>query len=209
MVITGEQTLGRGRLKRTWVSPAGNISLSLILHPPVRYLPYLVMVTSLAVMQSIEAVIGLKAQIKWPNDVLINGKKVCGILIENRMNGNKVDYVIIGIGVNVNLKVADYPEIASFATSLSDELGRPVSLLDMTRQLLVELEKLYLMLPSELIFQKWRDSLVTLGKRVRATWGDTVYEGMAESVAEDGSLLLRQPDGTLTRIVAGDVTLRE
>ncbi|MBI4296372.1 MAG: biotin--[acetyl-CoA-carboxylase] ligase [Chloroflexi bacterium] len=209
VVIAGEQTLGRGRLKRAWVSPPGNLSLSLILYPPVRYLPYLVMVASLAVVQSIETFTGLKAQIKWPNDVLINGSKVCGILIENKMNGNKIDYVIMGIGVNVNLKVANYPEIASLATSLSDELGKPVSLLGMTRQLLIELEKLYLLLPTESIFQNWRDNLVTLGKRVRATWGDTVYEGLAESVAEDGSLLLRQPDGALTRIVAGDVTLRE
>ena len=210
VVIAGEQTTGRGRIKRAWVSPEGNIALSIILYPPPKHLPYLVMVASLAVVHCIQSVTGLKAQIKWPNDVLIKGKKVCGILIENKIVGNKVDHVIMGIGMNVNLKVADYPDIASFATSLSSELGQELSLVEVTRQLLREIETHYLKLPDgDALYREWRDNLATIGKNVRATWGDTVYEGIAESVAEDGSLLLRGTDGKLTRIVAGDVTLRE
>jgi len=207
-VIADEQTAGRGRLERVWLSPKGSISLSIILYPGVTYLPSLIMVASLAVVRSIEAVTGLKSQLKWPNDVLVNGKKVCGILIENSVRGNIVNYAIIGIGVNVNLRLSDFPEILPTATSLSDELGREVSRLEIIRRLLVEIEKSYLALSAgESIYEEWRDSLVTLGRKVHIKSGDNDYEGIAESVASDGSLSLRHPDGSLTKIVAGDVTL--
>ncbi len=210
VIIAGEQTLGRGRLKRVWLSPKGNISLSIILHPSLSYLPSLIMLASLAVAHSIEAVTGLKSQVKWPNDILINGRKVCGILIENDVQGNTVNCSIIGIGVNVNLRLADFPEIQPIATSLSDELGREVSRLSVIRCLLVEVERLYLTLSAGgSIYQEWRDNLVTLGKRVRVKTGETIYEGVAESVARDGSLLLRGLDGSLTKIVVGDVTPRD
>ena len=210
VIIAGEQTAGKGRKKRIWLSPRGNIALSIILYPSAVYLPSLVMLTSLAVVYSIESETGLKPQLKWPNDVLIKGRKVCGILIESGMRGSRVDYAVIGIGINVNLKPADFPELSSVATSLSDELGREVPQIDLIRRLLVEVEKLYLALPSdESIYQQWRGRLVTLGRRVQVSWGKTSYEGIAESVARDGSLLLRCPDGSLTKIMAGDVTLRD
>ena len=210
VVIADEQTGGRGRIKRVWLSPKGNIALSVILYPSVAYLPSLIMLASLAVVHSIEAVTGLKSQLKWPNDVLINGKKVCGVLIESNVRGDIVDYAIIGIGVNVNLRLYDFPEIQPTATSLSDELGRDVSRLNVIRCLLVEIERLYLtLLAGGSIYQEWRDSLVTLGRRVRVKSGETIYEGVAESVARDGSLLLHHSDGSLSKIVAGDVTLRD
>jgi BirA family biotin operon repressor/biotin-[acetyl-CoA-carboxylase] ligase len=168
------------------------------------------MLASLAVAHCIETVTGLKSQIKWPNDVLINNKKVSGILIEDEVRGKAVAYSIIGIGLNVNIKLSDFPEIMPIATSLSDEVGREISRLDIIRKLLVEAEMLYLALQAgESIFEEWRDRLVTLGRKVQARWGETRYEGIAESVARDGSLLLRQSDGSLFNIVAGDVTLRE
>ena len=210
VIIADEQTAGKGRKKRIWLSPRGSIALSIVLYPSIVHLPSLIMLSSLAVVYSIEGVTGLKPQLKWPNDVLINGKKVCGILIETGVRGRKVDYSIIGIGINVNLCLADFPEISPIATSLSAELGREISQTDLIRCLLVEVEKLYLDLPSgEAIFQQWRSRLVTLGRRVQVSWGETSYEGVAESVTRDGSLLLRCPDGSFTRIVAGDVTLRD
>ncbi len=210
VVVAGEQTAGKGRLKRAWLSPGGNIALSVILRPSVADLSSLIMLASLAVVHSIAAVTGLKSQIKWPNDVLINGKKVCGILIESDLQGNAVNYTIIGIGINVDLRSADFPEILPIATSLGDELGREVSRLSVIRCLLIEIERLYLALSAGgSVYEEWRDSLVTLGKRVRATTGETIYEGVAESVDRDGSLRLRGLDGSLTRIVAGDVTLRD
>lgn len=210
VIIAGEQTEGRGRVKRTWLSPEGNIALSVILHPDVSSLPYLIMISSLAVVHSIEVVTGLKAQVKWPNDILINGKKVCGILTESDVKRRGVGYAIIGIGLNVNLRVADFSEISAIATSLSDELGRSVPTLDVVRHLLVEMERLYLTLPVwESIYEAWRDRLVTLGKRVYAESGNNRLEGMAESVDRSGALQLRHADGSLIRIVAGDVTLRD
>ena len=210
VIVADEQTAGKGRLKRIWLSPKGNIALSVILYPDVAYLTSLIMVASLAVVHSIETVTGLKSQVKWPNDVLINGRKVCGILIESDVRGNIVDYAIIGIGVNVNLRLYDFPDILSTATSLSHELGREVSRLDVIRQLLVEIERLYLTLQAGgSIYEEWRDSLVTLGRRVRVKSGKTTYDGIAESVTIDGSLLLRRSDGSLSKIVSGDVTLRE
>jgi BirA family biotin operon repressor/biotin-[acetyl-CoA-carboxylase] ligase len=206
VVITGKQTTGKGRRKRVWLSPKGNIALSIILYPDIAQLPSLIMLASLAVVRSIKAVTGLVAQIKWPNDVLINGKKVCGILIESNMMGDTVDYAVIGIGVNVNLSPSDFPEISSMATSLSSELGGEVSLSGLIRRLLVEIERLYLaLLAGGAIYEEWRDGLVTLGKEIRVASGKTICEGIAESVARDGSLLLRCSDGSLSKIVAGDV----
>ena len=206
VIIADEQTAGRGRIKRTWLSPEGNIALSVILYPSLICLPFLIMLASLAVVYSIETVTGLKPQIKWPNDVLINGRKVCGILIESDVRGSTVNYAIIGIGVNVNLSLSAFPDLLVTATSLSEELGRDVSRLDIIRQLLVEMERLYLTLPMvESIYEQWRDRLVTLGKRVCVKSDETTYEGVAESVTADGSLLLRHSNGSLTRIVAGDV----
>jgi len=209
-IIADEQTAGKGRMKRLWLSPRGSIALSVVLYPDVAYLPSLVMLASLAVVHSIEAVTDLEAQVKWPNDVLIHGKKVCGILVESELRRDTVNYAILGIGVNVNLRLADFPEILPIATSLSDELGREVSPLELIRRLLMEIERLYLALPvGESIYEEWRDRLMTLGRRVSVNWGTTSYEGIAESVTRDGSLLLRHSDGSLTKIVAGDVTLRD
>ncbi len=209
-IIADEQTAGRGRTKRVWLSPKGSIALSVILYPAVAHLPSLVMLASLAVAHSIEAVTGLKTQTKWPNDVLINGKKVCGILIESEVLGNTVTYVIVGIGLNVNLRLADFPDILPIATSLSDELGRNVSRVELIRRLLVEMERLYLTLPAGgSVYEEWRERLVTVGRRVSVQWGETRHEGIAESVARDGSLMLRHPDGSLTKVLAGDVTLSD
>ncbi len=210
VIVADEQTAGKGRLKRVWLSPKGSIAFSFVLYPSLSCLPSLIMIASLAVVHSIGSVTGLKSQIKWPNDVLVNGRKVCGILIESDVQGNKVNYTVVGIGINVNLRLADFPEIMPMATSLSDELGREVSRLSMVRCLLVEIERLYLAsLAGGPIYEEWRDNLVTLGKRVRVKTKEAVSEGVAESVARDGSLLLRGLDGGLTRIVAGDVTLRD
>ena len=209
VINAGEQTEGRGRMKRLWLSPRGNIALSVILYPDISSLPYLIMIASLAVAHSIEAVTGLKTQIKWPNDILIGGRKVCGILIENEVKGGRA-YAIIGIGINVNLRPSDTDSIPDTATSLKDELDRNVLRADVVRRLLVEMERLYLTLPDgEHIYREWRDRLSTLGKRIGVTSGNGYFEGIAESVDSNGALILCHDDGTTTSIVAGDVTLQE
>ena len=209
VIVADEQTAGRGRLERVWFSPRGNIAISIILYPNLDNLPYIIMLASLAVVHGIESVTGLKSRLKWPNDVLINDRKVCGILVESDVKGSMVN-TIIGIGLNVNLMPAEFPDIESLATSLASELGRDVSPLSLIRRLLVEIERLYLVLTDGgSIYEEWRDRLVTLGKRVHVTSGEETYEGVAESVTRDGSLLLRRRDGSLTKVVAGDVTLRD
>lgn len=209
VIIAGEQTGGRGRLQRTWLSPVGNIAISIILYPDIASLPYLIMIASLAVVRSIEAVTGLKSQIKWPNDILIDRKKVCGILIENEVKGNIVTFSIVGIGINVDLNVADYSEISSTAASLERKSGEDLRI-KIIRSLLIEFERLYLMLPdAQTIYESWRDRLMTLGEKVTVSSGGQTIEGIAESVDQTGGLMLRQNDGNLTRVVAGDVTLSE
>jgi len=209
VIIAGEQTAGKGRLERKWLSPPGNIALSIVLYPDITSLPYLIMIASLAAVQSIEAVAGTKAQIKWPNDIMIGGKKVGGILIENEVKGDKVAYSIIGIGINVDLNVADYPEMSANSTSLKSE-SVPGLRIKIIRLLLNEFERLYLKLPDrKAIYETWRNRLVTLGKKVRATSGREIIEGTADSVDVNGALVIRQSDGRLVKVVAGDVTLRE
>jgi BirA family biotin operon repressor/biotin-[acetyl-CoA-carboxylase] ligase len=208
VVIAGEQTGGRGRRGRTWLTPAGNIALSICLYPDVASLPYLVMIAALAAARAIEAASGLEASLKWPNDVLIGGRKVGGILIENEVKAGRA-CSIVGIGINTALRAAEIDEIAAIATSLEGE-GREVNRADLVRELLIEFERLYLMLPEgKTIYEAWRGRLATLGRNVDIISGDSIIRGVAESVAEDGALSVRQPDGSLTRIVAGDVSLRE
>jgi len=208
-VFAEQQTQGRGRLKREWLTRPGNIAVSIILYPPKSYLNSLIMLSSLAVKQSIEATTGLSCRLKWPNDVLINGKKVCGILIETKTQINRMEYAIIGIGINVNLSIAAHPEIQNTATSLVDELKQPVDRIIFLRRLFREMEELYTAsLEGETLFPRWRAALATLGQPVRARHGDDVYEGTAEDVQTDGSLLLRLADGQRLRFTVGDVTLR-
>jgi BirA family biotin operon repressor/biotin-[acetyl-CoA-carboxylase] ligase len=208
VVIADEQTAGRGRLRRSWLSPKGALAFSVILRPNIDYLPYIIMLSALAVSQAIQAVIGLKSQIKWPNDVLIKEKKVSGILIENNFRKHILRYSIVGIGINVNFHAQDYPEIASIATSLADVTGKEVSRLQILRQVLREMERLYLSLPhSDLIHEKWKAGLVTLGQKVQVHLGDRICYGLAESVTRDGSLVLRQTDGSLVKISVGDVNV--
>jgi BirA family biotin operon repressor/biotin-[acetyl-CoA-carboxylase] ligase len=211
VVIADHQTAGRGRLNREWLAPPhSSLLLSIILHPEPETLNRLTMVACLAVARSIEKVTGLKPAIKWPNDVLIGGRKVSGILSEADISGDSVSYAIMGIALNVNLDVTAIPEIAETATSLRMELGREVPRQKVLVALLNESDLLYAALRSgEPIHQQWRERLETLGRRVTVRCGDEVQQGYAEDVDEDGNLLLRHNDGSLSTLAAGDVTLRE
>jgi BirA family biotin operon repressor/biotin-[acetyl-CoA-carboxylase] ligase len=211
VIIADHQTAGRGRLNREWLAPPGSsLLLSIILHPEPEIITRLTMVACLAVAQSIEKVTDLKPAIKWPNDVLINGRKVSGILSEANISSDSVSYAIVGIALNVNLDVATIPEIAETATSLRMELGRKVSRQKVLVALLNEFDSLYAALRrGEPIHLQWRQRLETLGRRVTVRCGDEVQQGYAEDVDEDGNLLLRHDDGSMSTIAAGDVTLRE
>ncbi len=209
VIIAGKQTQGRGRLKRAWSTPEGNIALSVILYPDIARLHSLIMMASLGVVQAIEKVTGLHAGIKWPNDVLLNGRKVCGILIESDVRNDRVRYTVTGIGINVNIGQDALAGVLTPATSLLVETGKEVSRLGLVRELLRSLDEMYFSLMSGgSVFEEWRDRLVTLGTEVRVTAGNEVTEGVAESVDSEGNLMVRDAAGKLHRIVAGDVTLR-
>lgn len=209
-IVAERQTAGRGRLKRTWYTTEGNIAVSIIIYPPKEYLQSLIMLGSLAVVNAIRNTTGLECRLKWPNDVLIHDKKVCGILIETKTQTDRLDYAIFGIGINVNMKTAEYPELRYQATSLSEESDNPVSRTRLLRQLFTEMERLYLgMLSGKSLYDDWKRNMSTIGKAVCIQSSDNSLDGIAESVSEDGSLLLRLDDGTPKRITIGDVSLRE
>ncbi len=208
VVIANTQTAGRGRLNRAWLSPQGSLAMSAILRPSLDDLPQLVMIASLAVVKAIKEVANLETQIKWPNDVLVKGKKVCGILIESQVKGGKVDFAIVGIGINVNFNPSTFPEIADIATSLSHELGKEVSMIGLTSAVLSELEQLYLNARAGArLYREWRNHMETLGKWIQVKSGRIVEEGTAQDVTETGNLILRRADGSLAEIIAGDVTV--
>ena len=208
VVIAEIQSGGKGRLTRTWLTPKGNLAISVILRPSLEYLPRLIMVASISVVNAIKLTCGIDAQIKWPNDVLIKGKKVCGILIESEVKKNNVNYAVIGIGINVNFDPSSTPDIAPLATSLFNETGNIIALKDLYGAVLTEMEKLYLQVKTgKRIHDEWQNNMETLGRQIKVRSGDTIEQGIAESVTENGSLLLRRQDGSLIEILAGDVTV--
>ena len=207
LVVASEQTEGRGRLNRTWVSPAGSLYVSLLLYPPPEKLPYLTMLAGSAVAQAIEEIEPIRADLKWPNDVLINGKKVAGILVESGVARGR-NYAVIGIGINVNMELTSCPEIAVIATSLSDETGRSVDALKLLRAVVTEIEILYSVFDQRALLAIWENKLVTLGRQVKANNGATIIEGTAIGVTDGGALIIRQNDGTECTVIAGDVTPR-
>ena len=202
------QTAGRGRFQRSWVSPPGNLLLSVVFYPSHEGLPYLSIISSLAVARAIESETGLRPSIKWPNDVLIRGKKVCGLLVENALEGQAVRYAIVGIGLNISLDPSSLTGIADVATSLNVETGREVDAAQVLRRLLHELDELYVALgEGHSSLEEWRQYLETLGKRVEVRWKDEVVVGYAQGVDAMGHLVLRGDDGTLLTLPAGEVTL--
>ncbi|TEU01069.1 MAG: biotin--[acetyl-CoA-carboxylase] ligase [Dehalococcoidia bacterium] len=209
-VLAEEQTGGRGRLGRSWVSPAGkNLYLTLVMRPPARRLRVLSIVAPLAMAEALEDAAGLTCRIKWPNDILVGGRKIAGVLIETDLAGEAVKYALVGMGVNVNFDPAAVPEIADIATSVRRELGRDGSREEVLAALLNAFETRYTEAQEgDAAFRAWRSRLETLGQRVRATLAERVEEGVAEDVDAEGSLIIRRDDGSLVTVEAGDVTLR-
>ena len=212
LVLAGEQTAGRGRMGRSWVSPPGvNLYLTIILRPPLEQLRHLSVIAPLAVCQAIEETTGLFPRVRWPNDVIIDGKKVSGVLVESELVENNVLFALVGIGVNVNLDVSAHHEISGIATSLCAELGRQVAREEVLASLLNHFEPLYQAARrGEIVSMDWKQRLDTLGKPVRIQFpGGAVETGVVVDADSDGSLILRHDDGSHVRIESGEVTLRD
>ena len=210
VVVAEEQTAGRGRFGRRWLSaPGQNLSSSVLLYPSRWACGRLSVVAPVAVLRAIRQVTGLSPTLKWPNDVRVAGKKVCGILIETALEGAQVRYAIVGLGINVNFNPADAPEADFTATSLAAELGKPVSREKLLEAVLSELGLVYTHIRRwEHAWEEWHSALETLGKEVQVRWGEQTEEGVAEGVDGEGNLLLRRADGTLVTLAAGEVTLQ-
>lgn len=208
-----EQTAGRGRLGRAWITPpAVNLATTLVLRPPHSVLRDVAMIAPLAVVHAVEDACGLRAEIKWPNDVVIGRpawKKLAGILIETDLTDERRPLVLVGTGINVNFDAREHEEIRDIATSLRTELGHEVDRESLLAAYLLRFEELYAAAKAgESPLERWKQRLMTLGQRVHASWPGGEADGTAEDVDEDGALLVRTGDGALVRVEAGDVTLR-
>lgn len=213
LVIADYQTRGRGRLDRGWVAPYGSsLLMSIVFRPQLaaHQIQRLTMSCGLAVADAIEQQTGLRAGLKWPNDVVIAGGKAGGILTEIEVKGIEIDFAVVGIGLNVNLDPALLPADAPVqATSLSRQLGTEVPRLPLLWVVLEKIEERYSALRTgQSPHREWAARLVTMGRPVVIAGAGPVVEGVAESVDVDGALLVRLADGCLERVVAGDVTTR-
>ena len=215
VIIAEEQTKGRGRRGRTWVSPAKDgIYISLLLRPNLKplHIIQIPLVAGLALVRAIELVVPLHPTIKWPNDVCIGNRKVAGILTEVNCDIDEVRYIVLGLGINVNTKLAILPEqVRPIATSLAEECKQPVSRVNLIRQFLVEFEKVYgLFLTSGFheIGEQWKKYDTTIGSRVKVMEGAKEIEGQALDIDVDGFLIVKSDDGKIKRIISADVTSR-
>ena len=211
VVVAETQTRGRGRLDREWNSPPGvGLYVSLVLRPmlPPMELPQITLTTAVAVVRAVRRVAGLAPGIKWPNDLLLNGKKLGGILTEMETESDRIRHVVVGLGLNVN-NPGFPPELAATATSLTLAAGRAFSRVHLLQAWLEEFEELYGRFLNQgfpEILEEWKGSAVTLGKMVTVRQGPREISGQALDVAPDGALLLRTNNGEMVRVTSGEIT---
>ncbi len=213
LVIADRQTAGRGRNGRDWHSPSGvGIWMSVLLRPEVDVvaIPRLSLVAGLAIVKAVQAHTGLDAKIKWPNDVVINGKKVCGVLCEMQGSGGRVDYAVVGVGMNVNTEA--FPESLPYASSLYVESG-----IRYDREVLIEyfcnyFDTYYKAYQKEgkLIdfIEEYKNNCINLNNKVKILEDDRQYEAYATDINDKGHLIVQQDDGTITEVFVGEVSVR-
>ena len=209
VVVADVQTKGRGRKQRPWSSPLGGLWFSVILYPPLPPTKAMLvtMASSIAVVETFQQMLGLEALIKWPNDVLIKGKKVCGVLTELDAEMDQLHYMVVGIGINVNNSLGS--SLQHIATSLRQQTGSKVSRVHLLREILTRLDHYYTLLlqdKTEDIRTTWLSHTSLLNKPIRVTTINDELKGTVISVDDDGSLLIKT-EGGIQRILSGDITL--
>jgi BirA family biotin operon repressor/biotin-[acetyl-CoA-carboxylase] ligase len=215
MVILADcQQKGRGRLGRLWLSPRGiNIYMSIILRPDVepKDTTLITLMAAVACTLALRRVTGVPVTIKWPNDLMVSGKKIGGILMEMKTAGKKIISAVVGIGINVNGDADSFPEeIRGIATSVKNETGKRFSKEKIIAEILNEMNNWYplLKVPArEALLSEWKRLTSTLGKEVMVIAGQETFSGYAESIDNRGLLLLRLPSGELKSISSGDLTM--
>jgi len=214
VIVADRQTKGRGRLDRTWESPPRcNIYTSLILRPNIELVraPQLTLLAGAAVAEAIDSLCPGLAALKWPNDVQIREKKVCGILTEMRSTASGIDCVVVGIGINVNLSMSDAsPDIRDMAISLKEAAGKDFSRLDVLAALYGAFERLYGVFLREgfaPVRLQWLKFFGMTGKRINVAFKDQIETGRVAGIDHDGALLIIDESGAERRIYAGDATI--
>ena len=216
VVFAESQSKGRGRLGRRWISPLRKgLWFSVLLRPDLRpqEATQLMIAGATALARAIRDETGLSPEIKWPNDILIKGRKVAGLLTELSAELDQVNYIILGIGVDVNLNASDFSaEFRKLATSLKIEKGHSIDRASLAAAVLRELDADYARITAghfEAVSDEWEELCSTLGRNIGIRIGDRVLQGRAESLDSDGALLLRTQHGRLERIIGGDVTVKK
>lgn len=214
VIIANEQTNGKGRLGRKWISPLGkNLYMSIILTPPIspRDATILTIMSAVACCIALNRVLPIPVSIKWPNDLIVDDKKIGGILTEIKADIDKISLAVIGIGININLELGDIPEdIKHIATSMKILTGEQSCRTTVAIEILKEVQKWYDTLlksgKEELLFQ-WRQLTSTIGKKVKVNMGNDILKGIAEAIDNEGLLILRLQDNSTFRVNAGDITM--
>ena len=216
VVFAESQSKGRGRLGRKWVSSAGKgLWFSVLLRPPLmpQEATRLTVASATALVRAIERVTGLAPDIKWPNDLQLRGRKIAGVLTELNAEPDRVNHLILGIGLNVNQRAGDFPDdIIGLATSLAIEKGEPVSRPELATAILSELQTDYRRICDgrfDQVAEEWEARCRTIGQNVSIQLGARTLHGRAESLDAAGALLLRTQHGRLERVMGGDVTLEK
>ena len=211
LIIAERQSAGKGRLGREWFSPAGGIWLSIILYPqlPPSYISRITLMTAVVVVRAIKMCTQIDPQIKWPNDILINEKKVCGILTEMSAELDIINWIVVGIGINVNIDHREFPEdIQENTISLKEVSGKEILRVKMVQIFLQEFEKYYESLKRKefsSILKEWKLYSHTLGRKIRVDMGERIVTGEAVNINEEGALILKKEDGELVEIISGTI----
>jgi len=214
LIVADMQTSGRGRRGRAWNSPAGiNSYFTLILKPdfPVETASMVTLVMGLAVAEGIRKNCGVEAGIKWPNDIVVNGKKICGMLAEMSVERDFIHYIVMGVGINVGLQEFP-PEIVETATCLERECGHRVPRAALIADVMKEFETYYdIFLKTgglAELMEHYNSLLVNKGREVRVLTPGAEFQGVSQGINEAGELLVERPDGTVARVYAGEVSVR-
>lgn len=215
VIISEKQSDAKGRLGRSWQSPLGGIWLSIIINPNVDHskIPMITLATGVSVAKTLEKLGIENPEIKWPNDVMINGKKVCGILTEAIATFNTIENVIIGVGIDANIDINSLPEeLQEGTTTLSRELGNEVSESEVIKIFLEEFEKVggeFISGGYENILKEWRKRSYSIGKivEVKKPFSKS-YDGYVLGISREGSLVVEKIDGTIEKVISGECIIK-
>ena len=211
-LVAETQTGGKGRLGRRWISPKGNLYLSVVLRPqiPTHKAPLITLMGAVATVSAIRTTCGVQAAIKWPNDILVSGRKVGGLLTEMSAEPDRIRHIALGIGINVNMALEDLPpDVRENATTVAAAAGKKINRTALLQQLLRDLDSRYrVLLKSEAdILGEWEELNTTIGRRVAVSGSTETLEGLAQGIDREGRLIVKLDDGSLRQVAAGDVTI--